>query len=183
MWHGYPKDNDDPHYNKSGNVVPGARVRLNPTKKTTFGTRVEYDTDDDPVAYADVVFKHRVTRDFDWYVSYIGRDHRIWDYAPSPYERWNWEYSNLVKLGFEHQVCDHFAWAPYIRYDCRMNELDEVGSWFDILTDCIGFRFQVAYEDSFERIDGSKRRSDVRVGFFIYLRALGPSSMLDLARF
>ena len=183
VWHGYPKDNDDPHYNKKGNIVPGTRVRLNPTKKTSFGTRVEYDTDDDKVAYADVVFKHRVTRDFDWYVSYIGRDHRIWDYAPSPYERWNWEYSNLIKLGFEHQACDHFAWAPYIRYDCRMNELDEVGSWFDILTDCIGFRFQVAYEDSFERIDGSKRRSDVRVGFFIYLRALGPSSMLDLARF
>ena len=182
-WHGYPKDNDDPRYNKRGNVVPGARVRLNPTKKTTFGTRVEYDTDSDKVAYADVIFKHRVTSDFNWYVSYIGRDHRIWDYAPSQYERWNWEYSNLIQLGFEHQVCDHFAWAPYVRYDCRRNELDEIGSWFDIMTDCLGFRFQVAYESAYERIDGSKNHSDVRVGFFIYLRALGPSSMLDLARF
>lgn len=183
VWHGYPKDNDDPHYNKSGNVVPGTRIRFNPTKKTSFGTRVEYDTDSEKVAYADVIFKHLVTRDFDWYVSYIGRDHRIWDYAPSPYERWNWEYSNLIKLGFEHQVCDHFAWAPYIRYDCRMNELDEVGSWFDLMTDCLGFRFMAAFEDTYKRVDGSKRRADVRVGFFIYLRALGPSSMLDLVRF
>ena len=51
------------------------------------------------------------------------------------------------------------------------------------MTDCLGFRFQVAYESAYERIDGSKNHSDVRVGFFIYLRALGPSSMLDLARF
>ena len=183
VWHGYAKDNDDPHYNKRGNVVPGARVRLNPTKKTSFGTRVEYDTDSDKVAYADVIFKHHVTSDFNWYVSYIGRDHRIWDYVPSYYERWNWEYSNLIQLGFEHQVCDHFAWAPYIRYDCRLDEVDEVGSWFDIMTDCLGFRLQVAYENAYERVDGSKSHSDVRVGFFIYLRALGPNSMLDLARF
>ena len=183
VWRGYPKDKDDPHYSKTGDVVPGARVRLNPTKRTSFGTRVEYDTDDEKVAYADVSFKHLVTRDFDWYVSYIGRDHRIWDYAPSPYERWNWEYSNLIKVGFEHQACDHFAWAPYIRYDCRMNELDEVGSWFDLMTDCLGFRFLTAFEDTYKRVDGSKRRADVRVGFFIYLRALGPSTMLDLARF
>ena len=64
-----------------------------------------------------------------------------------------------------------------------MNELDEVGSWFDILTDCLGFRFLASFEDSYNRIDGSKRRADVHVGFFIYLRALGPNSMLDLARF
>ena len=183
VWRGYAKDGDDPHYNRTENVVPGARIRLNPTKKTSFGTRVEYDTDNDKVAYADVVFKHYLSSCFNWYAGYIGRDHRIWDYVPSAYDRYNWEYSNMMTLGFEHQVCDHFAWAPYIRYDCRRNELDEIGSWFDIFTDCIGFRFQVAYEDSFELIDGSKRRSDVRVGFFIYLRALGPSSMLDLARF
>ena len=183
VWSGYPKDNDDPHYSKTGNVVPGARVRLNPTKKTSFGTRVEYDTDNEKVAYADVTFKHLVTRDFSWYLGYIGRDHRIWDYVPSSYERWNWEYNNLIKLGFEHQLCDHFAWSPYIRYDCRMNELDEVGSWFDILTDCLGFRFLASFEESYNRIDGSKRRADVHVGFFIYLRALGPNSMLDLARF
>ena len=32
-------------------------------------------------------------------------------------------------------------------------------------------------------IDGSHHDDDVRVVFFIYLRAFGPSSMLDLARF
>ena len=33
------------------------------------------------------------------------------------------------------------------------------------------------------RIDGSKQKSDLEFGFAIYLRALGASSMLDLAKF
>ena len=74
--------------------------------------------------------------------------------------------------------------VPAVILGCmRMNELDEVGSWFDLMTDCLGFRIMAAFEDTYRRVDGSKRRADVRVGFFIYLRALGPSSLLDLVRF
>ena len=38
-------------------------------------------------------------------------------------------------------------------------------------------------ENDYRRLDGSHHDDDVRVVFFIYLRAFGPSSMLDLARF
>ena len=37
--------------------------------------------------------------------------------------------------------------------------------------------------NDFRRIDGSHHDDDVRVVFFIYLRAFGPNSMLDLGRF
>ena len=55
--------------------------------------------------------------------------------------------------------------------------------WFDFLTDCLGFRFSVSYENDIRRIDGSKQDNDLEFGFAIYLRALGASSMLDLAKF
>jgi hypothetical protein len=61
--------------------------------------------------------------------------------------------------------------------------VDEVGAWFDFLTDCLGYRIKVDYEESYTRVDGSKRGSDLDVSFLIYLRALGPSSMLDLGKF
>ena len=47
----------------------------------------------------------------------------------------------------------------------------------------LGYRIEVDYEDTYTRIDGSKRDSDFEVSFLIYLRALGPSSMLDLGKF
>ena len=122
-------------------------------------------------------------RNFSWHVGYIGRDHRVWDYLPSYYDRYNYELSNIIELGFEHQVCDRFAWAPFIRYDCRKDELDEVGAWFDIMTDCLGFRVLAEYEDAYERIDGSKRRADTTIGFYIYLRSIGPNATLDLMKF
>ena len=75
------------------------------------------------------------------------------------------------------------AWSPYIRYDCRRDEVDEVGAWFDLLTDCLGYRVLFAHETSYTRIDNSKEPCDNRVCFFIYLRAFGPGSMLDMARF
>lgn len=182
---GYPKDDRDGNYNHSGRhqVVPGTRIRWNPTRDISFLTRSEYDCQDSKVSYADLVFRHRLSDAFNYHVSYIGRDQRLWTYLPSNYRRWNYEYSNIIQLGFTHNLCDCFAWSPYIRYDCRCNEVDEVGSWFDLLSDCIGYRFQFAHETSYRRVDGSKEDCDNRVMFFIYLRALGPGSMLDLARF
>lgn len=179
---GYPKDDKDGPFGRS-QVVPGTRIRWKPTRDISLLTRAEYDCKNEKASYADIVFRHDLSDDFNYHVSYIGRDQRLWNYLPSEYERWNYEYSNIIQLGFTHTLCDWFAWSPYIRFDCRRNEVDEVGAWFDYMQDCIGYRFQFAHETAYRRVDGSKEDCDNRVMFFIYLRALGPGSMLDLARF
>ena len=158
-------------------------IRFSPSNRFSFSSRTEYDLDGGNVAYADLHMEHRVSHDFMWQAGYIGRDHRIWDYVPSEYDRWNCQYSGIIRLGFKHDVCDWFAWAPYIRWDARCNELDEIGAWFDILTDCLGFRIAANYENSFTRIDGSEYNDDLEVAFMIYLRTLGASSMLDFVKF
>jgi lipopolysaccharide assembly outer membrane protein LptD (OstA) len=104
----------------------------------------------------------------------------MWDFSSSPYkpeqmngENFNWIDINCFEIGFEHSPVDWFAWSPFIRWDCSDDELEEVGSWFDYRTDCLGFRFIVSYKDSYTRIDRSKYDSDWSFGFFIYLRAIG----------
>ena len=180
---GYPKDSDDPHYSHSDDVVPGIRLRYAPTKNVTFLTRNEYDARNDKAAYSDIFMRHRLADNFSWHAGYIGRDHRTWDYVPSVYDRFNWAKSSIARVGFEHGICDWLAWGPYLRYDCRRGEVDEIGTWVDIMTDCLAFRVQFEYENDYRRLDGSHHDDDVRVVFFIYLRAFGPSSMLDIARF
>ena len=179
---GHPRDDEDGHY-ATDCVVPGFRARYSPARDVFLSTRVEYDTENEKLAYADVYFHHALSRTFAYYIGYAGRDYRIWDYLNSPYERWNWELNNTLHLGFRHDVCHWFAWSPFIRHDCRRSEVEEVGAWFDFLNDCLGYRVQVKYEDGYTRVDGSKRDSDVDVGFFVYLRALGPSTILDLGKF
>ena len=58
--------------------------------------------------------------------------------------------------------------------DLRDHDLESIGSWIDYRTDCLGFRFIVAYDSEYTRIDGSRYKDDWRFGFFVYLRALGP---------
>ena len=180
---GYPKNPENGYYNRHDCVVPGLLLRFKPSNRFTFSSRTEYDIDDEKVAYADINMEHRITQDFSWNLGYIGRDHRIWDYLPSEFNRWNYQYSNIIRAGFRHQVCDWFEWSPFIRWDARCNELDEAGAWFDFLTDCLGFRFSVDYENAIRRVDGSKQKCDLDFGFAVYLRALGTGSMLDLAKF
>ena len=180
---GYPKNREDGFYNRHDCVVPGLMLRFKPSNRFSFSSRTEYDIDGEKVAYSDINMEHKLTQDFSWNIGYIGRDHRIWDFLPSEYRRWNYQYSNIIRAGFRHNVCDWFAWSPFVRWDARRNELDEAGAWFDFLTDCLGFRFSIDYENAVKRVDGSKRDSDVDFGFSIYLRALGASSMLDLAKF
>ena len=180
---GYPKDSDDPHYSHREDVVPGIRLRYAPTTKVSFFTRSEYDVRNDKAAYSDIFMRHRLADNFSWHAGYIGRDHRTWDYVPSTYDRFNWAKSGIARIGFDHVVCDWLAWGPYLRYDCRRGEVDEIGTWLDLMTDCLAFRVQFEYENDYRRLDGSHHDDDVRVVFFIYLRAFGPSSMLDLARF
>ncbi len=182
---GYPNDDADGNYNRSGKhqVVPGTRIRWNPSNDISLFSRVEYNCQDSKVSYADIAFSQRLTDCFSYHISYIGRDDRLWDYLPSEYDRWNYELGNIIQLGFTHDVCDYFAWSPYIRYDCRINEMDSVGAWFDILTDCLGYRVMLSHDTSYKLIDGSKFSSDNRITFFIYIRAFGPNSMLEMAKF
>ena len=180
---GYAKDSDDPHYSHQNDVVPGLRMRYAPTKRVTFLARSEYDARNDKAAYSDIFMRHRITDNFSWHLGYIGRDHRTWEYVPSIYDRFNWAKSSIARIGFEHGICDWLAWGPYLRYDCRHGEVDEIGAWVDFMTDCLALRVQLEYENDYRRIDGSHHDDDVRVVIFIYLRAFGPNSMLDLARF
>ncbi|MGN0847612.1 MAG: hypothetical protein ACI4RA_09545 [Kiritimatiellia bacterium] len=182
---GYPDNDEDGNYNRSGRhqVVPGTRIRWNPSRDISFLARAEYDCQNSKAAYSDIIFRQRLAETFSYNIGYIGRDQRLWTYLPSAYDRWNYEHSNILQLGFTHDVCDVFAWSPYIRHDCRRDEVDEVGAWFDLLTDCLGYRIMCAHETAYRRVDGSKERCDNRICFFIYLRAFGPGSMLDLARF
>ena len=175
---------DDPNYGRDrGTVVPGVRARWLPADDVALMARVEFDTENDTVAYADVAWRQAVSRDLKYEVSYFGRDHRNWDYASTPYEPgqmrnedFNWSRFGYLEARLEHDLCDAVAWGPFVRWDCREGELDEIGSWLDLRTDCLGFRFSLSYENDYERIDGSKARDDWRFGFYVYLRALGPES-------
>ena len=91
-------------------------------------------------------------------------------------EDFNWSRFGYLEARLEHDLCDAVAWGPFVRWDCREGELDEIGSWLDLRTDCLGFRFSLSYENDYERIDGSKARDDWRFGFYVYLRARGPES-------
>ena len=178
------KNREDPNYGEDDPMfVPGVRMRWMPTKDVCMSGRVEYDTENDELAYGSLQFNHRIADDFSYHVSYWGRNQRRWDYAPAPYDpetmrrdEFNRVHYEFVEAGFEHEICDAVVWSPYIRWDCREGEFDEVGAWIDFRTDCLGFRFNVSYENDFKRVDGSTYDHDWSCGFFIYLRALGPSS-------
>ena len=94
-------------------------------------------------------------------------------------EDFNWSKFSYAQVAFEHELCDAVAWGPYVRWDFRENELDELGAWIDLRTDCLGFRFSLSYENDYRRIDDSERRDNWRGGFSIYLRAVGPSNGLS----
>lgn len=175
---------DDPNYGKDrGTVMPGLRARWLPAEDIALLSRVEFDTENDTVAYADVSWRHLVSKDFRYEITYFGRDHRNWDFSSTPYESenmrsedFNWSKFGYLEVGFEHDLCEAVAWGPFVRWDCREAELDEIGSWLDLRTDCLGFRFSLSYENDYRRIDGSKSDDDWRFGFYVYLRALGPES-------
>ena len=183
-YHRLVRDPSDPMYGEHDvNLTPGFRTRLFPTDDCALSTRVEYDAENDRVAYADVSWSQKLSKEFNYSLSFNQRDHRWWDFSSSPYdsselkdESLNWAQFSYMELKAEHEICDALAWGPFVRWDCRRGELDEVGSWLDLRTDCLGFRFSLSYENEFERVDRSKSSEDWRFGFFVYLRAIGPSS-------
>jgi len=173
---------DSPNYGRRGAyILPGARVRWRPADDISLLARVEYDPDNNKVAFGDLGWKHAVTRNFNYYVNYAVRDYRWWDFSSAPFsaahmtdDRFNWYYCHQVSVGFTQQPIDWFAWSPFIRWDVRNSELDSVGAWFDYLTDCLGFRLLVQYTNAYTWVDGYERDEDWSVGFYVYLRALGP---------
>ena len=183
-YHRLVKDLEDPNYGKDAPIfVPGVRFRWNPYKNTMLSGRIEYDTENDEFAYGDPKWAHRLSDSFSYRVTYSGRSHRRWDYSSTAFDKetmrnedLNWAKFQFLEVGFEHELCDAIAWSPYVRWDCREGELDEIGAWLDLRTDCLGFRFSVSYENDFKRVDGSIYEHDWNFGFFVYLRALGPSS-------
>jgi hypothetical protein len=172
---------EDPNYGGDFQTVPGFRLRFFPDKDTALSTRVEYDCENDAVAYADLNWQHKVSDDFKYYARYMMRDFRWWDFSSSPYDdkrmksdEFSWVDYQFIDVGFEYELCDSWALGPFVVWDVSENELDEVGTWIDYRTDCLGFRFLVSYENDYERVDRSVADDDWRFGFFIYLRALGP---------
>ncbi len=186
-YHRLVRDRENPNYGRDGKgmVSPGVRARWFATDDIALMTRLEWDGENDTLAYADVSFRHTLSKTFKYEVSYSGRDQRWWDYSSTPYdaesmrnEDFNWSKFSYVQVGFEHELCDAIAWGPFVRWDFRENELDEAGGWIDFRTDCLGFRFSASYENDYRRIDGSERGDDWRFSFGVYLRAVGPKAGL-----
>jgi hypothetical protein len=167
-------------------VVPGFRLRWNPADDLTLGARAEYDGEHNRLARSSLSLSHRLDRRFSYRVSLANRHYRLWDYAASASdenlfdpsvkrdEDFNWANYGYVLVEAEHELCDAVAWGPFVRWDWRDGELDEAGAWVDYRTDCLGLRLSLGYENDFVRIDGSERDDDWRVGFYVYLRAIGP---------
>ena len=176
-------DPSDPNYGEDPQVVPGIRARGLPNDDAALSVRVEYDTENDKLSYADLDWTRKLNGNFSSYAKYVVRNFRWWDFSSMPYDpvnmrddEFNWANYQYVEVGCEHEICDSFAWGPYVIWDAGEGRLDEIGAWFDYRTDCLGFRFLAAYENEYERVDWSEEEDDWRFGFFIYLRALGPAS-------
>ena len=170
-------DPGSPNYGyHKGAFVPGARLRWTPEDGTMLGVRGEYDSDHNRIAYASAGWNQRVTSDWKYHVAYNMRRHRYWDFSSPPMAEQGEARFHFVDVGGEQTVFDWLAWGPTLRWDLRENELDRVGVWIDYLTDCLGFRFIVSYENSFTTMDGYRYDEDWSFGFYIYLRCFGADS-------
>ncbi len=176
---------EDPNYGRGGDILvnPGFRARCYPAEDLAFLARVEWDGQNDTVAYADFEVSKRFSEKFKASVSYSARDHRYWDFSSSPFdpavmrsEDFNWAKYSYAGIEFEHEICDAVAWGPFLRWDMQENELDEVGTWLDLRTDCLAFRFCLSYENDCMRIDGSEHEHDWSFSVGVYLRALGANA-------
>ena len=188
-YHRLSRHQKNPNYGRDGeaSVYPGTRAIWRVSESSSLSARAEWDGENDTVAYADVAFKNKFSDSFSATFSYTARDQRWWDYSSTPYdpevernEDFNWSKFSYAGVSIEHDLCDAVAWGPFLRWDLRENELDEVGAWLDLRTDCLGFRFSFSYENDYRRIDGSRHDDDWRFSVGVYLRAFGPSTALRL---
>lgn len=180
--HKLPKPGTMPYGKNDVNVMPGARLKWEPSEDLALFSRAEYDADYNRLSAADLGFVQTVSRDLNYSVSYNLRDYRYWDFSSIPDNkkqtsgRMNMLNTHAITLRGEYQPLDWLAFGPFVRWDIRENELDAVGSWIDYLTDCLGFRLLVKYQSDYTRIDGYHHSDSWDVGFYIYLRAFGADS-------
>ena len=173
-----------PNYGRNAvTPIPGFRFSWHPAGDTVLSALMEYDSEDNAIALAGLQVRQRFADWFSYYVSFYQTDYRRWDFSSSPYDpetmnrdSFNQVRYSFVQAGFEHELCDAVVWSPYVRWDCMDGRLDSVGSWIDLRTDCLGFRFSVEYDNEFTRVDGSERGESWDFGFYIYLRAFGADS-------
>ncbi len=184
-YHRLTANQEDPNYGRDGAItaVPGVRIRVFPEEGLSVMARAEWDGENDSLAYADVALSKKFSENFSAAMSYSRRDHRWWDFSSVPFdpafvkdESFNWIDYSYVSFECEHKINEYLAWGPFVSWDCRESEIDEIGAWFDVKYCCLGFRFSVSYETDYYRIDRYKDSSDVRFGMGIYLTALGPSA-------
>ena len=150
-----------PNYGNHGCLVlPGARVRWTPDKDISMLARAEYDSDNNKVASADAGWQQTVSESLKYDLTYSLREYRCWDFSSTPYDSdymesdgMNYAHFHFVRMGFENQPVDWFAFKPYVRWDIREAELDSVGSWFRLPYGLPGFRFIVEYRNKYTRID------------------------------
>ena len=177
-------ENGKPNYGERGILAaPGFRTRWFPTDGTMLSAQLEYDSDHNTIALGDITWMQELSRKFKYYATLAHRDFRWWDFSSPPYDSASMQDDELgsvhltvLDVGFEHELCDQIAWGPFLRWDCRANELDRVGAWIDYRTDCLGFRLMGSYENSFKYIDGTEYEEEFNIGFMIYLRAFGPGA-------
>lgn len=167
---------DGPNYGSDGMLVPGVRVRYSPIEDTLLSFRGEYDSQNDKVAYAGGTWNQKLSDKFDYYISYELRDHRYWDFSSFARDEFNFAKMHSVEIGCKQDVCDWLAWSPFVRWDLRENEFDVIGAWVDYLTDCLGFRWMLEYNNEYTTIDKYHHKRDFSVGFYVYLRAFGSDS-------
>jgi len=87
-YHRLVRNLEDPNYGEDNPMfVPGIRARWRPSKDTMLSTRIEYDTENDELAYGSLNWSHRLADSFSYYVSYNGRNHRRWTIRRQPSTR------------------------------------------------------------------------------------------------
>lgn len=157
----------------SGARLYGTKVLYTPNKKLDLRAQAEWDKENDTVAYADLGAFYKLTDTFRMGGGYLGRDHELYDYGTAAIPSWNWMHQNLVYGGFTHDINETWSWSPYVRYDLRCGELDEIGTYVQYSLDCLVFQLRTSYVGGYTRVDGTERDGDFRVALLMWLKVEG----------
>jgi lipopolysaccharide assembly outer membrane protein LptD (OstA) len=172
LYSAYQFDSKGPK-DESGLRILGSKLIYTPTDDFDVKAQTEWDTEEDKMAYADLSTFYKVNEHLRVGGGYLARDHQLYDYDVSPVAEWNRMKENLAYCGFTHIVNDTWSYSPFVRYDLRADEVDEIGTTVQYSLDCLVFQLRLSYLNSFERIDGTERDSDFRISIMVWLRAQG----------